>query len=98
MGPMFWVLLVPLFAVLALILLALPAPNVQAQEEETVPTISLSATSGIVGKRIRITGTGFSASENFSVLFDGETAGNAFTSDTGSLFSTISVPTKPGGV
>ena len=97
-GPIFRVLLTAIFLVLGLLLLTLAAPTAQAQEtEETGPTIIVSPSSGIVGKRIRVTGSGFPPKTSLDVLFDGVRVGSGFTSDSGSLYASYSVPTRPGG-
>ena len=95
-GPIFRVLLTATLMVAGLLLSALAAPTAQAQETE--PTITVSPSSGIVGKRIRVTGYGFPLSTNLALLLDGARVGNAFTDDSGSLYASFSVPTRPGGV
>ena len=89
-------LLTATLMVAGLLLSALAAPTAQAQETE--PTITVSPSSGIVGKRIRVTGYGFPLSTNLALLLDGARVGNAFTDDSGSLYASFSVPTRPGGV
>ena len=45
-----------------------------------------------------MTGYGFPPSTSLGVLFDGARVGSAFTDDSGSLFASFSVPTRPGGI
>ena len=98
-GPIIRVLLVAILVILGLLVLALAAPTAQAQEiPDPGPTITVSPSSGIVGKRIRITGYGFLPSTSLGVLFDGVRVGDGFTDDTGTLYASFSVPTRPGGV
>ena len=84
-------------AILGTLLLAGAAPHVLAQEE-TGPTITVSPSSGVVGKRIRVTGYGFTPSESLGILSDGVRVGSGFTDDSGSLHASFVVPTKSGGV
>ena len=98
--PILRVLLATILAVLVVLLLALGAPTVQAQTPTPEPghTINLSPNSGIVGQLIRVTGFGFAPSTSLAVLFDGVQVGNGFTTDTGSLYASFSVPIKPKGL
>ena len=99
-GPIIRVLLATIFVVFGLLLLALAAPTAQAQTPtpEPGPTITLSPSSGIVGDRIRVTGYAFTPSTSLPVLFDGVQVGNGFTTDTGSLYASFTVPIRPRGL
>ena len=95
-GLAFRVFLAAILLALGLLLVALGATNVQAAEHQ--PTITVSPTSGIVGKRISVTGNGFPPSTSLGILFNGVRVGDAFSDDTGSLYASFTVPTRAGGI
>ena len=70
----------------------------EGEVEFTVePESDISATSGMIGDRVTITGTGFGASADVTVTFDGDEVATGETTNEGNLNITFEVPAVGAG-
>jgi hypothetical protein len=74
-----------------------PEQDVNALSFEVKPDILLSPTSGHVGTKVTVTGYGFAAAKDASIMYDGTEVTTAETDDQGGFEASFAVPTSEHG-